>query len=460
MKTYQDLTEAGLSEETRADFIEAAIRDYKTSPVYITAVAALEYARGLNPTITQYKKLLYTITGKAVPDNYSANHKCASNFFYRFINQENQYLLGNGVTFNEDGTKDILGGDEFDGKLQKAGFMSLWGGVSYGFFNNGKVDVFSALEFIPLYDEEDGAMKAGIRFWQIADNKPLRATLYELDGYTDYMRTKDKKMSPISVNGSVVGKRAYIVNIVSTPADGVILYNGQNYPTFPIVPLYANPLRQSELVGRRTKIDAYDLIESGFANDLDDASMIYWTIQNAGGMDDVDLAKFVERMKTVKAAVVDDEGARAEAHTMDVPYQAREAALSRLENDIIADFMAMDVKAVSAGNVTATQIEASYQDLDLKTDLFEYEVNAFIKGLLAVAGVDDKPIFPKRSKITNQTEQTQMVLSSAGVLDDETIIKHLPFLSVDEIDTVLQRKAEEEYNRVAPVTGEGQAAEV
>ena len=80
MKTYQDLTEAGWDEEKRADFIEAAIRDYKTSQVYTTAVAALEYARGLNPTITQYKKLLYTITGKAVPDNYSANHKCASNF--------------------------------------------------------------------------------------------------------------------------------------------------------------------------------------------------------------------------------------------------------------------------------------------------------------------------------------------------------------------------------------------
>lgn len=47
-------------------------------------------------------------------------------------------------------------------------------------------------EFVPLHDEEDGALKAGIRFCQIAPDKPLRMTLYELDGYTEYIRRKSK----------------------------------------------------------------------------------------------------------------------------------------------------------------------------------------------------------------------------------------------------------------------------
>lgn len=42
-------------------------------------------------------------------------------------------------------------------------------------------------EFVPLHDEEDDALKAGIRFCQIAPDKPLRMTLYELDGYTEYI---------------------------------------------------------------------------------------------------------------------------------------------------------------------------------------------------------------------------------------------------------------------------------
>ena len=69
----------------------------------------------------------------------------------------------------------------------RAGEASLWGGVSYGFWNLDHVEVFKATEFAPLFGEEDGGIHAGIRFWQIADNKPLRATLYEEDGYTEYI---------------------------------------------------------------------------------------------------------------------------------------------------------------------------------------------------------------------------------------------------------------------------------
>ena len=59
-------------------------------------------------------------------------------------------------------------------------------------------------------------------------------------------------------------------------------------------------------------------------------------------MDDVDRKKFLDRMKTVKAAVVEDEGARAESHTIDVPYNAREALLDRLRKDLYDDYMALE----------------------------------------------------------------------------------------------------------------------
>ena len=168
------------------------------------------------------------------------------------------------------------------------------------------MEVFSILEFAPLYDEEDGSIKAGVRFWQIDSDKPLRATLYELDGFTEYM-WKDG-------DGKVLSeKRAYILNVRESEADGVEVYNGENYPTFPIVPLWANSEHQSELIGLREQIDCYDLIKSGFANTVDESSLIYWTIQNAGGMDDVALAEFVERIRTVHAAAVEDEGARQRA---------------------------------------------------------------------------------------------------------------------------------------------------
>lgn len=388
-----------------------------------------------------YQKLLYTVSGKAVPDNYSANYKLCSNFFDRFITQENQYLLGNGVTLENDANKKKLG-KKFDQKLQKAGRDALVEGVSFGFWNYDHLESYKLTEFVPLYDEETGALMGGIRFWQLENNKPLRATLFELDGYTDYIKKKNEQIKVLNE------KRNYKQIVTEGGVDGTIIRDGGNYPSFPIIPLWASPQKQSCFVGMKQNIDAYDLIKSGFANDLDDASMIYWTIQNAGGMDDIDLARFVERMKTVRAAVVDgDAGAKAEAHTMDVPYQSRVAYLERLENDLYNDFQALNVKTLQGGQKTATEIAAAYQPFDNKVDQYEYCVLDFLEELFKLVGIEDNPTF-KRSRIVNQLEETQMILTAAQYLDDETILKHLPFLTQDEVDEIQKRKAEEDLDRM------------
>ena len=430
-------------------FVLDAIRQHKASEAYRIAKDAELYASGRNATIMNYQKLLYTLTGKAVPDNYSANHKCASGFFKRFVTQEAAYLLGNGITFENDATKDKLG-KNIDSVLYKGAKSALIQAVSFGFYNKDHIEMYDLTEFVPLYDEENGSLMAGIRFWQIDDTKPLRATLFEVDGYTDYIKRKNDDIEVLN------DKRAYIQVVKSSEADGETIYDFDNYPTFPIVPLWANPEKQSELVGKREQIDCYDLIKSGFANDLDDASMIYWTITNAGGMDDIDLARFIERMKTVKAATIDgDEGMKAEAHTMDVPYQSREAYLSRLEKDLYKDSMALDTEQIAAGNVTATQIEAAYEPLNEKTDEFELCIHEFINGILAIAGIEDTATF-KRSQIVNRKEETEMLLLAAEYIDDETMLRKLPFLTEDEIDGILQRKGAEEIDRYAQLEKENE----
>ena len=437
MKTWEDLKNAS----NKMDFTAEAINDYKTGRLYSEACTGYDYFRKRNTTILKYQKLLYTMSGEAVPDNFSANYKFCNGFFPIFVKQENSYLLGDGVTFNDDATKDALGGDMFDKELYNAGEYALWGGVSFMFFNLDHVEVFKATEFVPLFGEEDGGLHAGIRFWQVADNKPLRATLYEEDGYTEYIWRDGK--------GSVLAsKRAYKQIVRESIADGVEILNGENYPNFPIVPLWANREHQSELIGLREKIDGYDLIQSGLANDLDDASQIYWTITNAGGMDDIDLAKFIERMKVVKAAVVDEQGSQAEAHTLEVPYQARQAGLQDLRDSLYRDAMALDTDKVSAGNVTATAIQSAYESLELKCDGYEYCVTTAIDALLDLAGIEDSPTYHRR-KTTNMPEVTNMILAAAQYLDDETILKHLPFLNIDEIDEILLRRDKEEADRYA-----------
>lgn len=447
MRTYEDLLELTEGNEVeRINFILSSIFEYRSSDAYKDAVIAYDYFRRRNVTISEFQKLLYTMSGEAVPDNFSANYKFCNAFFQIFVEQENSYLLGNGITFNDDATKEKLGGDRFDNVMMELGEYALWGGVAYGFFNLDHVDTFKATEFVPLIGEEDGALHAGIRWWQIDSTKPLRATLYEEDGYTDYIWRLNRKGQ--TEEGEVLHpKRPYVQIVANTPADGDEILDGENYPGFPIVPLWGNLAHQSELVGLREKIDGYDLIQSGLCNTIDDASIIYWTIQNAGGMDDIDLAKFLERMKTVKAAVVDDDGAHAEAHTMAVPYQASMTALADLRDSLYRDAMALDTDKISAGSITATAIQAAYENLDLKCDRFEMCVSDFIDHILKLIGIEDSPTF-KRTKVVNMSEETQMVLQAAQFLDSETVLKHLPFLSPDEIEEIMERKQAEEMERM------------
>lgn len=440
MKTYQDFLEvAEKSDRERMEFVLSAINNHKDSDLYKQAVIAKEYDAHRNVTIANFQKLLYTLNGKVIPDNYSPNYKLRSNFFANFITQETQYLLGNGVTLKKEENKAKLGAG-FDTRLQDAAHDALVGGVSYGFWNLDHLEVFDVTEFVPLLDEENGALRSGIRFWQVCTSKPLRATLFEPDGFTQYIRRSGEEMMILEP------KRGYVAVEATSEIDGTELLAYQNYPGFPIIPMYGNRAKQSELVGQREAIDCYDLIKSGFANTVDDASVIYWTISNAGGMDEIDMARFKESMRRIGVGLVDDDGAKAEAHTLTIPVEAREALLSRISDDLYRDFQMLDVTKLQGGQKTATEITAAYQPMDNKVDQFEYCVIDFLQALFKIVGIEDEPSFT-RSKVTNQLEQTQMVLLAASYLDDETILNKLPWLTQEEVAEILKRKAAEDIER-------------
>ena len=443
MKTYQDwLKVAGGSEEQRMAFIKSLITDHKASPVYRTAIDAENYFAGQNTTIKRYEKMLYNARGEAVPDYFSANHKMANRFFYREVMQANSTLLGNGISW-KNGIGEQALGDDFDRKALKAGRNAQVGGVCFGFYNNGKVEIYKVTEFAPLVDEEDGALKAGCRFWQIDAQKPLRATFFELDGYTEYQWDKDHASGMVRTP-----KRPYIIVKQTSEAFGDEIFEYRNYPTFPIVPCWANEMHQSELVPIRSTIDCYDLINAKFANDVDDASLIYWAITNAGGMDDVDLVAYIDKMKKIHAAQLDGDQS-VTATTVDVPYQSRDVLLDRLEKQLYRDAMALNTYDIANGAVTATQIEAAYEPLNEKLDAFEGEMSDFIARLLAVAGVEDEPTYT-RSIIVNKTEDITTIVNSALYLDDEYVTEKIMTLlgDKDKVDEMLANKAAEDVQRM------------
>ena len=438
MLTFQDFEKGG------AGLIPQIIREHQDSELYRTALIADEYDHQRNTTIYSYVHTLFSLTGQRLVDYTATNSRIASNFFRRLNNQRCMYSLGNGITFADDKSGAIKAslGSKFDTDVTKCGYAGLIHGISFGFWDVSRLYCFPVTEFAPLWDEYTGALRAGVRFWRLAPEKLVTAVLYEEDGLTEY---RGRDIGALEVSQP---KRAYKQRIISNRADGTRVVGFENYGGLPIVPIWGSDLKQSTLIGMRQAIDSFDLIRSGFANDLADVSQVYWLLENYGGMSDDDVTRFRDRLKFQHIATADtSQGGKITPYTQEIPFQARQAYLESIRDGIYEDFGALDVHTIAAGS-TNDHIDAAYQPMDEEADRFEYQVIEFIQQICRVAGIGE--VYPtfKRNRISNQKEQTEMVLSAGTYLDTETVLKLLPFISVDDVKTILENLRREEGERL------------
>lgn len=448
MLTYQDYQDF---DGTQTDFIKKAINEYKSSEFYKIACIADMYDKQKNLTIMEFVQKLFSLNGGAVENFTASNNRIASNFFNRLNTQRCTYLLGNGISFSSDNEGVIKKkfGKKFDTVMQSAGYYSLIHGVSYLFMSD-KLNCFKATETVPLYDEYNGALMAVVRFWHIADNKPLSVEFYEIDGVSVYKENQEKTLMLVKK------KKPYITKGQFTEAFGFEVTGEENYDVLPVIPLWGSRLKQSTLVGLRAAIDSYDLIRSGFANDLTDCAQIYWILENYGGMKNHDLQQFRDRILLNHIATADTaEGGRITPYAQDIPYQAREQYLQTIRAEIYEGFGGLDVHTIAAG-ATNDHVDAAYQPLDENADDFEKQIIECVQKIGKLLGIDSEKCIPifKRNRISNQSELTDMVLQAAEYLDDETVLRHLPFITVDEVKDILSRKAAEEQKQVIDMRAE------
>ena len=447
MITWQDFEK----KPDKAAAVKQVIDEWATGEMCRTARIADLYNKQKNKTICEYVHIMYTLLGDPIEDFTAANNKICSNFFHRLNTQRNTYSLGNGVSFaadqGEDGkSTDAIKkkfGPRFDTTLQEAGFKALIHGLSFLYLGD-RVYCFPVTEFAPLWDERTQKLMGGVRFWRIDEDKPLTAILF----------TKENKIRYQSegADGELiqVAEEAYIYDTETSEAFGEEIVGESHYSDIPVVPLWGSNLHQSTLVGMQTKIDAFDLVRSGFANDLQDCAQIYWLVENYGGMDAEALQRFRNRLKLHHIVETDtSQGGRVTPYTQDVPYQARQTFLNDMRAGIYEDFGALDVHTVAAG-ATNDHIDAAYQPMDEEADDFEKQVIECVQSLGVLLGIPEEDAIPifKRNRLSNQSEQVQMVATEAQWLDHETILRKLPNITVDEVQEILQRAQKEEADKM------------
>ena len=455
MYTYQDLEKVLDDEDKKVTFVLSCINDFKSSKAYEFGKDAKQYYEGTNPVLEKYQKIVYDMQGIGHVDAVSPNHKIYSRYVFSAITEGTQYLLGNGVSFDNQATKERLGGDDLDTVLQRLLDDAQVYGVGWGFWTGESLKVIPFLQFYPLKDENTSEVKAGVRFWQLSDEKPLRFVLYELDGFTEYIQKAGDKPEVLHP------KRAY-KQVVKTYGANLPdeITESENFPDFPIIPLYYIN-QKSILWGNTAAVDAYDLLNSKMVNNIDVGNLVYWVLKNCNAMDENDDAAFVANL--IKSHVVHadgDDGASAEPHQVEAPVTSTEVGIARIKRLLDDNFMTCDTESIRSGNVTATQIKAAYQKLDAKTSKTEYCVIEFMKRLFAVVGIPDSEKFTfSWDRTINKNEEITSILQAAAFLDEETVTRMLLEVlgKIDIVDDVLQRREELAKERYALIAAENGA---
>ena len=443
--TWQDYCAA----EDREALLLEAIRRYKASAEFHHALEANCYFRGensrvANKTVLRARKIegrddagrrrVRTATEDVV------GNRIASAFLFRFVTQQNQFLLSEGVSLPMD-VKRRLGAD-FDHQLERLGECALLHGCAWGFWNADHLEVIEAAKnawsgFFPLLDEMTGEMMLGVQFWQLSADRPMYVREFDQDGVR--ILVEDRK------GLRVVVEREPYRRVLSEDALETLISIEEGYGRIPLIPLRANPDGASELTPAiKAKIDAYDAILSDFADNLDRANDVYWVLNNFGGtMDDV--AELLEQINRIKAvANLSDgsgSGATAEPRTIEVPYAARREALDLLERALYQDYMALDMDALTGSSLTNVAIRASTANLNLKADRYEWQVRLFMMNLLELIGHPTEDVRFNRQSIANESETVADIAAMRADIDQRTALRLNPYIQDEEIEGLLTGQA-------------------
>lgn len=446
--TYQDW----LTSTDHLALMAKVISEYKSSPDFLHALEADDYFHAMNRAVAgkvilradavtreetdeSGRRVTRSLQKKEVPGN-----RIFSNFLFRFVTQQNQYLLGNGVTLEETAQKERLG-IGFDKAMEQAGEKALLHGVCWGYWNADHLEVIPAESdarsgAVALLDERTGDPGVLIQFWQLDSKRPMYVRLFEQDGLTEYMTVDDKL-------AEIAPKRAYRLTTVSDAA-GSYVSGAENYGRLPVVPFYASDTKRSEFTPAiKSKIDLYDRILSDFGDNLDKANDVYWVLNNFGGTT-TEVLEMLQQIEQLKAVVnISDgtgSGSTAEPRSFEVPYTARQTALSLLEKALYQDYMAMSMDELTGGSLTNVAIETAMTNINLKADRYEWQAFRFVQQILALIGIETEKISFHRQVIANKSEIVQDIAVMRDYIDDETALKLNPYITQEDIPKILENK--------------------
>jgi len=451
--------------------INNLIYQFENSELRKKMVDGYNYYRSENTAINDRQMLVYVQDENGNPvemeDPYKANNQLASGFMRTLIDQKINYSLGKKITLDVDNEKLFYEtvGKDFQVYLKRLGKEASIKGIGWLHVymkTDGTLGltIVPSEQIIPIYKTYDSKeLDLIIRYYnfskitqkgtyeivtrvEVWDSQ--QATYYERSDESGfYYLLTDEQMfdtfGECQPNPKYHFQRAFIYG------DSVASSEGVPWGKVPFIPLYNNDESDYDLQSVKTYVDAYDIVNSDFINNLVDFQDIYWILK---GYDGENLLEFLTQVKRYKTLKVSESG-DARAEKLDVPYEARKEAKESLEKDIYAFGMGFNPNQIGDGNITNIVIQSRYTQLDLKADAFEEQVDIFVGKFLYFINtflqLHSKPLLIidaityNRSMMMNEAELLKSNAEQKGVISEQTRLKnHIWVDNVDEEITMME----------------------
>lgn len=417
------------------------INEFRKSEEYQFYQFGEDYYRGRNTEIMKRNPKCYVEGLGVVTNPYKANHRLASGYLQKIIDQKVNFLLGNGAVIKDESLDMDKYGLDFDEFLQDiATTASKKGRAWVYFYMDGGVLKMVEVEpeqITPTYDKY-GKLEKIIRQYDDVDEKGKTVHVvleYNKDGVREYVQERNK-----------LDDRGYFghYTVQRTAPNGALVSEEElGFGIIPFIELKNNPEGISDLYPIKPMIDIYDIVNSDFANNIDDMQEAYFVIKNFQG-DNYD--DFLNQLKQTKAVKVGEDG-DVQTNQLQIPTEARQVFLNLTDRNIYKFAMAVDTTQLSGSSLTNVAIKAQFADLDLKTDKFEGEIRKFFRALVEFINnfekknYDDEILF-NRSLVINELEVIDAVNKSAMVISRKTMLDNHPLVEDTEEELKLIEKDE------------------
>lgn len=424
------------------------IENFKGTAIYASYLYGDDYYKSHNTEIMQRKKKVYAGEFGVVQNPFMANHTLPSGFFKLIVDQKVQYLLGNGVAFENDESVNDYFYQPYDEIALDLATTASKKGVAwlYAHKNGGKLK-FSEVapeQIFPLFDEY-GVLNTAIRAY--ADGNKTIILVYTKDGVERYEVDNRGKETQSGAFGHYNTKVVYNGRV---ERESDMVFN-----SVPFIPFYNNVEKMSDLDRIKPLIDIYDVVNSDFANNIDDMQDAFFTLKGFSG-EVKELQRFMQQLKAAKAAGVPTDG-DLDVNQLQVPVEARETFLNRTSKDIFKYSMSVDTSDLEGGSITNVVIKSMFANLDLKANQFESEFRKFMRKLInfinandgkALVGeftLDRSMIVNKQETIETKAAEIEGLVKLLGFVSDETLLSLIPYDIdlVDELKKIEAQKARE-----------------